>query len=246
MLQTSISLSHQRIWLLAYALVAVPELIGEMLDARLLVYCTKPLLMPVLLLGFLVITRNHRSFWQWAVAGALVASTLGDVLLMFSGPLFFLAGLAAFFFAQAHYISAFGSRAGWHRGYLSKHPWLILPVAAYLFGLLRFLWPTVAAGMQIPVVVYALALSTMLLAVINLRDCVAHSAWQRLMWGVVLFLVSDSLLAINKFALPFEGSRVAIMLTYIVAQWFLAQGAAQTLFFSGPTRQKWRPGRQTT
>ncbi|MFZ4635392.1 MAG: lysoplasmalogenase [Saprospiraceae bacterium] len=242
-------LNHRQIWTLLYATLAALELLGEALPVERLVYWTKPLLMPVLALGFLIFTRNHRSFFQTAIAGALVASTIGDVLLMLNpvsgGQLYFLLGLAAFLFAQMQYIGAFGSRAGWHLGYLNAHPLHILPMALYLCVFLWVLWPHLSTGMQVPVVFYGLALCTMVLSAVNLRGVISRSAWRPLMLGAVLFLASDSVLAFNKFVYPFSGARVVIMATYILGQWFLVQGAIQTLFINGPTRQKSRPGRQT-
>ena len=46
-----------------------------------------------------------------------------------------------------------------------------------------------------------------------------------MMIGALLFLISDSVLAINKFYLSFEWSGIIIMLTYGLAQFFIALGA---------------------
>lgn len=243
-------LNYHQIWALLYASLAAVELLGEALPVERLVYCTKPLLMPLLALGFLIFTRNHRSFFQTVIAGALLASTVGDVLLMLTpvsgGQLYFLLGLAAFLIAQLQYIGAFGVRAGWHLGYLTTHPLPFLPMVLYLCIFLWVLWPHLTAGMQAPVIFYALALCGMVLSALNLRGVISRAAWRPLMLGAVLFLASDSLLAFHKFVHPFAGARVAIMVTYILAQWFLVQGAVQTLFLNGPVRQKSRRGHQTT
>jgi uncharacterized membrane protein YhhN len=47
-----------------------------------------------------------------------------------------------------------------------------------------------------------------------------------MMVGALLFVISDSVLAINKFYLPFDGAGVIIMLTYGLAQLFIVKGAA--------------------
>jgi len=45
----------------------------------------------------------------------------------------------------------------------------------------------------------------------------------------VLFVISDSVLAINKFYQPFEAANVIIMLTYGLAQLFIVTGAIRYL-----------------
>ena len=51
-------------------------------------------------------------------------------------------------------------------------------------------------------------------------------AGQWMMAGALLFVISDSVLAINKFYQPFKAADVIIMLTYGLAQLFIAKGAA--------------------
>ena len=53
-----------------------------------------------------------------------------------------------------------------------------------------------------------------------------------MMAGALLFVISDSVLAINKFYHPFEIAGIIIMLTYGLAQFFIAEGAIQYIQFS--------------
>ncbi len=50
-------------------------------------------------------------------------------------------------------------------------------------------------------------------------------AGKLMMIGAVFFLLSDSLLAINKFYRPFELAGILVMLTYGLAQLFITEGA---------------------
>ena len=43
-------------------------------------------------------------------------------------------------------------------------------------------------------------------------------------FGAIAFVISDSILAINKFYAPFEKSSFFIMLTYLVAQYLIVVG----------------------
>ncbi len=53
------------------------------------------------------------------------------------------------------------------------------------------------------------------------------SAGKWMMVGALLFVISDSTLAINKFYKPFEMAGVLIMLTYGLAQLFIVEGAGR-------------------
>ncbi len=67
-----------------------------------------------------------------------------------------------------------------------------------------------------------MAILTMVLSALTLWN--SHSYGKIVFHGALLFMVSDSLIAINKFqfAVPFAG--FLIMSTYILAQWFIVDG----------------------
>jgi uncharacterized membrane protein YhhN len=75
--------------------------------------------------------------------------------------------------------------------------------------------------LQIPVIVYALALGTMLFFALNRKK--DHS-YNQVVLGAVLFVSSDSILAILKFYYSFLGNSLAVMGTYIAAQLLLSLG----------------------
>ena len=165
-------------------------------------YLTKPLLM-ILLAGFVGLESKSLLF-------VLLFAWLGDVFLMLPGddPLFFQLGLGSFLIMQFAYIRLFHQRSSrfWH--------WSIALIGLYECGSLAFLWPHVGAALRIPVVVYAFALGTMLYFATKLRD-------QVLFWGALLFVISDSLLAIAKFYYVIPGNSFWVMSTYILAQLLL-------------------------
>jgi uncharacterized membrane protein YhhN len=49
-------------------------------------------------------------------------------------------------------------------------------------------------------------------------------AGQCMMMGALLFVASDSVLAVNKFYQPFEAAGIIIMLTYGLAQLLIVKG----------------------
>ena len=79
----------------------------------------------------------------------------------------------------------------------------------------------------IPVACYALAISAMLwraLARLGQPDLNIHSRRLAAV-GSALFVLSDSLIGINRFVAPFEAAPVAIMLSYWLGQWAIAASA---------------------
>jgi uncharacterized membrane protein YhhN len=69
-----------------------------------------------------------------------------------------------------------------------------------------------------------IAILSMAFMTLMRRDQVLPSSYLQVVSGAVLFLVSDSLLAINKFYAPVLYSGFFIMLTYSLAQYFIVSG----------------------
>lgn len=212
-----------------FFLLALLHLLGLSMEHNSLVLFTKPLLMPSLAIWFAQSTSSvsKPSFLGRAVWSALIFSTLGDVLLMFEGPLFFILGLGAFLLAHVFYIGAFASISSLKNGFLSRNPWWATPFVAFPICLLIFLWEGIPAGMKLPVAVYACVISIMALSVVNTKGKVTDLTFWTLLGGAVLFLISDSALAIGKFGQPFAGERLLIMGTYILGQYGLVRGVVK-------------------
>ena len=152
----------------------------------------------------------------WFVA-ALVFSLLGDVLLMLPRDRF-VAGLVTFLVAHLLYIGAFtlsGVRAT---------GWIVLPLAAYGVVLLRILLPHVGRGLKAPVTVYAVVLLAMAWAAAE-RGAAGMPGGRLAAAGAVLFVASDSALAIDRFARQFRGADAVVLGTYYAAQTLIALSA---------------------
>ena len=83
--------------------------------------------------------------------------------------------------------------------------------------------------MKLPVTVYAGIISVMALSVLNLKGKVTDSVFWTLLAGAMLFLISDSSLAVAKFGKAFDGARLTIMVTYIGGQYLLVRGVVGVL-----------------
>lgn len=163
---------------------------------------TKPLLMPTLLRG------KPRP-----VQRALALGGLGDIALLGSGPAAFPAGLASFLASHAAWMVALQPhRSGWLRG----RPIAATPYLLAWAGLNAYLWPRTGKD-RLPVLVYSTALLGTALAAADTGD-------RALAAGGALFLVSDTLLALERFGqLRLPAHEGLVMATYTSAQALLAR-----------------------
>jgi len=107
---------------------------------------------------------------------------------------------------------------------VKSNPWLLVAVVVYYAALINLLSPYLF-DMKIPVLVYGVVISFMFMLAMHMLFIKNKTAGQWMMAGALLFVMSDSILAINKFYQPFEAAGVLIMLTYGLAQFFIVQGA---------------------
>lgn len=187
---------------------------------------SKPATIVVLILWFLAETRTIAHGWSsprtWFLVG-LVFSLGGDVLLIPSGSGYFDAGLACFLAAHVCYIVGF-NRPWVAPGRLTAVFALVLGTYAVL--LYRHLYPHLPGAMKIIVAVYATALTLMALSSLE--------TWRRSDWvpiaallasaGGLIFLSSDSMLALNRFITTKKDNELAVMMTYYLGQFGIVSG----------------------
>ncbi|NJM25768.1 MAG: lysoplasmalogenase [Bacteroidia bacterium] len=101
-----------------------------------------------------------------------------------------------------------------------------MPVVLAGAGLVIILLPHLGA-LKIPVVIYALVLVTMVLSALYRFGKTTTLSFWLVLGGALLFMTSDSLLAINKFIAPLPMAGFWIMLTYGAAQWCIVVGLLQ-------------------
>ena len=154
----------------------------------------------------------------WLLAGLLL-STLGDVFLMLPVDAF-VPGLASFLLAHLAYLVALRQRGRWF-----SPAWTLLLYAAVALAVLSQLWPGLPAALRVPVVVYVAVLAAMAAQALavwwRLRD--GASRWGA--WGGACFVLSDALLAWDRFVMPFAAASSAVLASYWLAQWGLARSA---------------------
>jgi uncharacterized membrane protein YhhN len=190
-------------------------------------FITKPLLMPLLMLGYYLEVKPLNTFSNILLWG-LFFSWSGDVLLMlenYNGS-FFIGGLLSFLTAHILYISYFARTKSLRQPYLKSRPVMLLAVLAYIIELMYILWPHLG-GMKIPVAIYGIMIGTMLCFALWQIGKLENKTAALFTAGAFFFVLSDSLLAINKFRSSFLYAGILIMLTYCLAQYLLARGSAR-------------------
>jgi uncharacterized membrane protein YhhN len=83
---------------------------------------------------------------------------------------------------------------------------------------------------RIPVIVYAVVILSMLAAALNRYGKVNGLSFMLVSLGALLFVASDSMIAINKFYEKFDFARILIMATYLLGQYLIATGSLRQDF----------------
>lgn len=192
-------------WLLALA-----YLLANALFTGPLLVVLKPL--PILLLAYAA-NRQLTGSWRIGMVAALLFSALGDVLLALQSERFdsFVPGLAAFLVAQLVYAGLFWS----HRQVTRQR---LLLAGGYLIaaGMLAGLVLPKTHGLLWPVTLYLVAISAMATGA-----ALCRLPLPSLLLGALTFVLSDSLIALNKFVVALPAATLLIMLTYYLAQWLI-------------------------
>lgn len=215
-------------WLLLYATVLAGYITGMQMQQEGLQLFFKPMLMLVML-GYFdsKLAAITKGLARWVVL-AILFSMAGDVLLLFQAknPQFFLFGLTAFLLAHIFYIIFF-LQVRKKEGVPFK-PATLLIVTVYYAGLIWLLYPGLL-DMKIPVMVYGVVISGMFLLAMHMLFIRNRTAGRWMMTGALLFVLSDSILAVDRFYRHFEAAGILIMLTYGAAQLFIIKGAGEWL-----------------
>ena len=167
-------------------------------------------LIPMCLLIF-VTFQQVNTFSDKLFLTGLLFSTAGDFFLGYDSLNFFIYGLASFLIAHLFYLSCF-----WP---IEKKN-VIFALIYIGFGLGMF--SVIAPGLGklfIPVLMYM-----SVLLVMGIFTLVSMKSNRWLILGGIAFIVSDSLLGVNKFFQPIPYANILIISTYYLAQFSLVKG----------------------
>ena len=207
----------------AFWLLVLIELAAILFGFAWLHYIAKTLLMPTLIL--LLLSSGIAAPGRNLMVTGLFFSWLGDVFLLFESRngLFFIFGLTSFFITHACYIIYFLSIKSAAPSLLKKRPIYVFLILCYGAALVWLLFPYLGE-LKIPVILYAAVICGMLLCSIHAYLKASAPANWYFVVGAALFVLSESILAINKFYQPLALAGIWIMLSYCAAQFFIVSG----------------------
>ncbi|MDM0077315.1 lysoplasmalogenase family protein [Variovorax sp. J2P1-59] len=163
---------------------------------------------------------NMPSRFALLLVGGLVASLAGDVLLMW--PQFFVPGLVCFLLAHLAYIALFASGVGLFPRRRALAATLAVGVLMYAFLLAGGLPP----GLRAPVGIYVVVIACMAAQALGRATIVGNASARRVAAGACLFMLSDALLATNRFVWPLPVASLWVLASYYAAQWLIASNAS--------------------
>lgn len=200
---------------IVFLLVAITDVYAVITENKTVEMIFKPLLMTSLAVVYLVSVKKP-SFW---LLSALFFSFWGDVFLL-DKTNFFVFGLGAFLVAHIIYIkitTSFLHNDSAKRIITSAIPFLLL-----FAGLLGLVFNNLGE-MLLPVIVYGITISTFgTAALLHYRQQkTIASSW--LLLGAILFIASDSLIALNNFYSSKRLYDIAIIVLYAVSQYLIVR-----------------------
>ncbi len=199
--------------ILLFFIVSTLDIIGVGINNSRMQIIFKPMII-LSLMALYFFTAEKKNNWYLL---ALAFSFIGDVFLMDKNNMF-LFGIAAFLVTQILYIIIIVKQmvkpSLFHK-YL--YAFLYVNYVVYLLSLLK---PNLGE-LFYPVLVYGITISIFgLVATLNYVTKRTRPSLL-LMLGAVLFISSDSMIALNKFHEPQTIYPVAIMVTYVLAQYLI-------------------------
>lgn len=201
--------------LFLFILVSLVDIVAIILGNPLWQTLSKPLIIPSLMLYYLVSAERVDRLYLIA----LFFSFVGDVLLLDKNNLF-LFGIGAFLITQLLYVFIFYRGLG--RTTTAMKFRAALPFTIFYMALISILKPGLGEFI-IPVCIYGIAIS-IFGSVTYLKYLDKKSTGTLgLLFGAILFIISDSMIALHKFHGEQDLFPVAIMATYILAQFLIAR-----------------------
>lgn len=196
-----------------FFVVAVSDIIGIIANITWLQIVSKPLIILTLIVLYYFSAKQRNN---WYIL-ALFFSFLGDVFLLDKNG-YFLLGIGSFLITQILFIKLITSqlkKAGNYQIIIS-----LLPFAIFFTVLIITIKENLNEFL-IPVIIYGITISffgmvAMLYYLINKTKISLL-----LLLGAILFIASDSMIALNKFHESKSLYPVAIMITYILAQYLI-------------------------
>ncbi len=207
-------MTKSAILLLLFIFVSVGDLIAISLSMDGLRYVFKPLIL--LFLFFYYLTKKN-TFNRIYFIG-LLFSFIGDIFLLGEGKVAFISGLGAFLFAHVFYSIMLVPKI---QKPSMSHILFSGAIYGLIIGNLLYLLQDSLGEMQMPVTIYALVIGVFgtLSYIYFLQQRTKNSLL--LVCAVMVFMISDAIIALDTFYLKQENLGLSVMLTYVIAQFLI-------------------------
>lgn len=206
---------------------AIINLFAQVMKSDWVDFITKPLIMSTLLVYYLAGRKEKTNNLSYLMIAAIFFSWSGDIILMLQirHENLFVFGLGSFLVAHLCYIPAYGKAVYAEKSEESKS-FIRTRIAFLIFvglALIYILYPKLGE-MLVPVSLYTIVIITMAIAAVMRKGRTIDKSFIMVYSGALLFIMSDAMIAINKFLNPLVQARLLIMATYIAAQLLIIKG----------------------
>lgn len=213
----------KRFFFFVFFLIATVEILIQVFNWQQFNLFVKPLIVFSLAAFYFQNSESRNRLF----ALALFFCWLGDLFLLFDhlNELYFMAGLGSFLIAHVLLIFLYGklkneTGVGFNGPQKAR---VSFPVILVGTGLISILYP-ILGPLKVPVIIYASALMIMVLRSIYRYGFTSSKSFWNVCVGALFFMLSDSLLALNKFYQPIANAGVLVIVTYMTALYFITQG----------------------
>lgn len=173
------------------------------------------LLKPIPILCIAYYCFNNKKF---ILSSGLLFGAIGDILLTQNNEIFFIFGLVSFLIGHILYSIYFFMNSSFNKQGL----FLTTFIFALSILLSLYIVPFVEEKLKFPVIFYILGISIMVVSTTFYKKFNYFS-----FLGAILFLFSDTLIAINKFIIPIPFANLWIMILYYIGQWGIGYGGCK-------------------
>jgi len=222
--------SLKKFTMLYYGLVAV-FMCSVLFDQILVHYVLKPLFMVTLMIFQRQQLKGNFGFFSKTIQFGLFFSWIGDIALMIDEryPILFVVGLGAFLIAHVGYALGF-IRSITDSGKALKVGQSILmalPFALFTGFFVFYIKDGIPADLFFPVLAYTVVISFMGMTSALRQGHVDQSSFNWILVGAILFILSDCVIAVNKFYYDFDYDAVLNMTLYLTGQFMITVGSVK-------------------
>lgn len=195
---------------------------------------SKSLLVPILLFAIFFGSKHSKHQKSKVLINmGLLFCFFGDILLLqHTGISNFVLGLFSFLIALVLFNIFFLRQTGFRFTRNTNLATVVVLVLLYLGALFWILYPKLQPErLEIPVAAYSLVMAALVVTAFNTQNTrrIKRLALHYYIPGSIFFMLSDSLLALDRFYSEFRFAGVAVMLTYGIALYLLSVGFVRFL-----------------